>query len=158
VHDNCVVFSRLDSSTADAAIVKELAFYAALSHGFEWKLHEHDTPTDLAERLLWHGFAAEPPETIMVRDLQEEPPRPSSAATPIEIRRMDDPARISDLVSLQDEVWKDDHSWYGDALARELVADPAQIEILLAYAEARAVATSILRLHRGTRFGSLWGA
>jgi GNAT superfamily N-acetyltransferase len=61
-------------------------------------------------------------------------------------------------VAVQDEVWSDDHAWYGQALARELAADAAQIEILVAYAQARAVATSLMRLHRGTLFGSLWGA
>src|SRR5262249_27891514 len=106
-----------------------------------------------------HGFAAEPPETIMVRDLAEEPPRsPVAPPIAIELCRIDDPAKLSDLVALQNEVWNEDHSWYGHALARELAADPAQIEILIAYAQARAVATSLMRLHRGTQFGSLWGA
>jgi GNAT superfamily N-acetyltransferase len=61
-------------------------------------------------------------------------------------------------VTVQDEVWRDDHAWYGAALARELAADPRQIEILIAYAQARAIATSLMRLHRGMQFASLWGA
>jgi ribosomal protein S18 acetylase RimI-like enzyme len=43
-------------------------------------------------------------------------------------------------------------------LADELAADPTQIEILVAYDGRRPVATSLLRLHRGTQFGSIWGA
>jgi GNAT superfamily N-acetyltransferase len=156
-HDNCVVFSRLDATGADAAVAGEIAYFASLGHAFEWKLHGHDEPADLGERLLNHGFAAEPPEMIVVRDLTNEPPRPPAALS-IEIHRIRDPAGLSDLVAVQDEVWSDDHAWYGEALARELAADPGQIEILLAYAQARAVATSIMRLHRGTQFGSLWGA
>lgn len=156
-HDNCVVFSRLDAVGADAAIAGEIDCFAALGHAFEWKLHGHDAPADLAERLLRHGFAAEAPETIMVRDLADEPPRPPAALS-IGIRRIDDPAGMSDLVAVQDEVWNDDHTWYGEALSRELAADPAQIEILVACAEARPVATSLMRLYRGTQFGSLWGA
>jgi ribosomal protein S18 acetylase RimI-like enzyme len=156
-HDNCVVFSRLDAAGADAAIGGEIDRFASLGHAFEWKLHSHDEPADLADRLLRHGFAADPAETIMVRDLADEPPRPP-AALAVEIRRIDDSAELSGLVAVQNEVWNEDHAWYGEALARELAADPAQIEILVAYAQTRAVATSLMRLHRGTRFGSLWGA
>jgi len=155
-HDNCVVFSRLDAAGADAAIGGEIDRFASLGHAFEWKLHGHDEPADLADRLLRHGFAPAPPETIMVRDLLDEAPR--APAPVVEIRRIDDPAGLADLVAVQDQVWNDDHSWYGEALARELAADPAQIEIFVAYAEAQPVATSLMRLHRGTQFGSLWGA
>ena len=156
-HDNCVVFSRLDAAGADAAIAGEIDYFASLDHAFEWKLHGHDEPADLAERLLRHGFAAEPPETIVVRDLADEPPRPPATLS-IEIRRIGEPSELSALVALQDEVWGDDHTWYGQALARELAADATQIEILVACAQARPVATSLMRLHRGTLFGSLWGA
>ena len=156
-HDNCVVFSELDAANAEAAIAGEIAYFASLGHAFEWKLHGHDGPPDLADRLLRHGFSADPPETIMVRDLADQSSRPP-ALLAVEIRRIDDPARISDLVAVQDVVWNDDHGWYGEAIARELAADPAQIEILVAYAQARPIATSMMRLHRGTQFGSLWGA
>jgi GNAT superfamily N-acetyltransferase len=156
-HDNCVAFSRLDAASADAAIAGEIERFASLGHAFEWKLCGHDAPPDLAERLLRHGFEPDPPETILVRDLRDEPPRP--AATPwLEIRRVDESARLSDLVAVQDAVWNEDHAWYGEALARELAAAPAQIEILVAYADERPVATSLMRLHAGTQFGSLWGA
>jgi len=155
-HDNCVVFSRLDAAGADAAIGGEINRFASLGHAFEWKLHGHDEPSDLADRLLRHGFAPDPPETIMVRDLLDEPARAPAPA--VEIRRIDDPVGLSDLVAVQDQVWNEDHAWYGQALAAELAADPAQIEIFVAYADARPVATSLMRLHRGTQFGSLWGA
>ena len=156
-HDNCVVFSRLDAADADAAVAGEIDYFASLGHAFEWKLHGHDEPADLAERLVRHGFMAETPETILVRDLADEPPRPPAALS-TEIRRIDEPLGLSDLVAVQDQVWAEDHGWYGEALARELAADAAQIEILVAYAQARPVATSMMRLHRGTQFGSLWGA
>jgi len=156
-HDNCVVFSRLDAASADAAIDAEVTRFAALGHAFEWKLHGHDTPADLADRLLRRSFEPDPPETIMVRDLADEAPR-RAATLSAEIRRIDEAARLSDLTAVQDEVWNDDHRWYAEALARELAAAPRQIEILIAYVGERPVATSLLRLHQGTQFGSLWGA
>jgi len=156
-HDNCVVFSRLAPDSADAAILREIADFASLGHSFEWKLHEHDTPADLAERLLRHGFTPETPETVMIRDLRVEAPyRPPPAVT--EIRRVVQPAQLSDLVVVQNDVWNKEHAWFGESLAGELAADPGQIEILIAYDGSRPVATSLLRLHRGTEFGSIWAA
>ena len=156
-HDNCIIYSGLDAATADAAIGREIAHFAAAGHAFEWKVHEHDAPGDLGERLLRHGFAPEPPETVIVRDLGDDPPRPP-AAPMITIRKLDANAPLSDFVDVQNLAWNEDHAWLGEALVIERAADPKQIEILVAYADDKPVATSYMRLHRGTSFGSLWGA
>lgn len=156
-HDNCILFSRLDTALADAAIDEEIARFRALGHAFEWKLHGHDGPHDMAERLVRHGLTPEVPETILVRDLVEKPPD-SSPLPAIDIRRVDDIAGLSSLVAVQDEVWNEDHAWFGDTLAAELAVAPDQVEILVGYADGQPVATSLLRLHRGTHFGSLWAA
>lgn len=157
VHDNFVLFSRLDAATADAAIAQVIADFRSLGHDFEWKLHEHDTPADLAARLAHHGLTAEEPETVVIRDLHVEAPRLRGVGS-IEIKRVVQPNQLADLVAIQNEVWKEDHAWYGEMLAGKLADDPGQIEILIGYDNARPVATSLLRLHRGTRFASIWGA
>ena len=156
-HDNYVLFSRLDAESADAAIRRQIAHFGSLGHSFEWKVHGHDAPADLAARLLRHGLTADTPETVMTRDLREPTPARATADS-INIRRIDRPEQLSDLVAVQNDVWQEDHTWYGAMLAGELAADPAQIEILVAYDDRCAVATSLLRLHRGTQFGSIWGA
>jgi GNAT superfamily N-acetyltransferase len=157
IHDNYVLFSRLDVETADAAIRRQIADFGSLGHSFEWKLHAHDPPADLAARLSRCGLTADTPETVMVRDLQDQVlGRPTAGST--NIRRIDRPAQLSDLVAVQDAVWKEDQAWFGAMLADELAADPGQIEILVAYDGHRPVATSLLRLHRGTQFASIWGA
>jgi ribosomal protein S18 acetylase RimI-like enzyme len=157
VHDNCVLFSRLDAHTADTTIARVIADFRSIGHGFEWKLHEHDTPADLAARLAHHGLTAETPETVVIRDLQDEAPRMRNAGS-VEIRRVDEPNRLADLVAVQNDVWREDHAWYGEMLAGELADGAGQIEILIAYDNGLPVATSLVRLHRGTRFASIWGA
>lgn len=157
VHDNCVLYSHLDPRTADAAIAQVITDFRSLGHGFEWKLHEHDTPADLAARLAHQGLTAEAPETVVIHDLQDEAPRLCSARA-VEVRRIEQPNQLADLVAVQNEVWTEDHAWYGEMLADELADHPGQIEILIAYDSARPVATSLLRLHPGTRFASIWGA
>ncbi|MFE3936783.1 hypothetical protein ACFXPJ_24185, partial [Streptomyces goshikiensis] len=64
---NCVLWSDLDGTDADAEIAAQVAHYRERGVGeFEWKLYDHDRPADLGERLRAAGFVAEPPETLMV--------------------------------------------------------------------------------------------
>jgi GNAT superfamily N-acetyltransferase len=93
----------------------------------------------------------------VIRELQDEVPHLRGAGS-AEIRRIERTNQLADLVAVQNEVWTEDHAWYGEMLAEELADHPAQIEILIAYDSARPVATSLLRLHPGTRFASIWGA
>jgi GNAT superfamily N-acetyltransferase len=157
VQDNYVLYSRLAADTADAAIRGEIGFFRSIGHGFEWKLHGHDTPADLAARLERHGLTPAPPETIMVCDLEETALRPPTPP-PAEVRRLARAEELADLVAVQDAVWEEDHAWFGTQLADELAADPSQIEILVAYDGGRPVATSVLRVHGGTHFASVWAA
>ncbi|MGE0117338.1 MAG: GNAT family N-acetyltransferase [Dongiaceae bacterium] len=154
--DNCVLFSRLDDATADAAIRREIDHFGSRGRSFEWKLHDHDEPEDLPARLRRHGFMPEPRETVVVRQLSDIPPRGSTSAA--DVRKVDRPEQLADLVAVQNEAWKENHVALAEALAAELASDPTRIEILIAYDGPRPVATSWLRLHRGTSFASCWGA
>ncbi len=153
--DNCVLFSRLDDATADAAIRGEIDHFGSRGRSFEWKLHDHDKPEDLPARLLRHGFTPEARETVVVRQLPDIPPRGSTAA--VDVRKVGGAAPLADLVAVQNEVWNEDHVAFAEALAAERASDPTRLEILIAYDGPRPVATSWLRLHRGTSFASCWG-
>jgi hypothetical protein len=153
--DNCVLFSRLDDATADAAIRREIDHFGSRGRSFEWKLHDHDKPEDLPARLLRHGFTPEARETVVVRPLPDIPPRGSTSAA--DVRKVDGAAPLADLVAVQNEVWNEDHVAFAEALAAERASDPTRLEILIAYDGPRPVATSWLRLHRGTSFASCWG-
>ena len=48
----------LDGDELDALIARQVAFFAERGERFEWKLHGHDLPADLPERLLAAGFVA----------------------------------------------------------------------------------------------------
>jgi ribosomal protein S18 acetylase RimI-like enzyme len=158
--DNCIIFSRLDEASADAAIAAEMAYFAAAGRGFEWKLYEHDLPADLAQRLLARGFTAETPETVVIRDVAASSDgRPADPV--ITIRRLREPAELTAIIAIQNTVWNEDHAWVADSLARGLASDPESLEILVAEAGGPArqpVACSWMRCQGGTQFASLWGA
>jgi GNAT superfamily N-acetyltransferase len=155
--DNCIIFSRLDERSADAAIAAEIAYFGAAGRDFEWKLYDHDRPADLAQRLLARGFIAETPETVLVREVAAVAP-PRLADPAISIRRLRDPAELAVVTGIQNMVWNDDHAWVADSLARELTHDPEALEILIAEAGATPSACSWMRCQGGTQFASLWGA
>lgn len=126
---HAVVFARLTSANADAAIAEQVAFFHAIANtvgsrgaepaaaanaggpgarAIEWKVYGHDTPADLGSRLSAVGFEPDEPETLMVLDLAA-PPRAGDAgaelseatATPlgIDIRRVTGAAGLADLIA-----------------------------------------------------------
>src|SRR6266516_3383613 len=50
----------------DGLIARQVRFFAERSEHFEWKLHGHDLPTDLPERLRAAGLVAEDVETVVI--------------------------------------------------------------------------------------------
>lgn len=155
-HHNTVEYSALDGSSADACIDAVIARFAELGHGTEWKVHGHDRPADLAERLLARGFQQGGRETLMVREIAADQ-RPTSALAGIDIRRVEDPETLADLVAVEDEVWGEDHRWLGAELAEEMARGPADIAIFIAYAGSKPVSTGWLRIHGTRSFATLWG-
>lgn len=153
---NTVEYSDLDDVSADGCIDAVIARFAALKHGTEWKVHGHDRPADLGARLLARGFERAGRETLMVREIGGGK-TPASAPVGIEIRQIQDPAALADLVAVETEVWNEDESWLGDVLAGEMTRDPQSIAIFIAYAGAKPVSTGWIRFHGSRVFATLWG-
>ncbi|HEY2475590.1 MAG TPA: hypothetical protein VGI19_12440 [Candidatus Cybelea sp.] len=68
-----ISFSSLTDDVADAIIAQQAAHYRGLAAEVEWKVYQHDSPSDLLQRLERHGFKAGPRETVLVLDLQSRP-------------------------------------------------------------------------------------
>src|SRR6266516_618659 len=56
----------LEGLELDGLIARQVRFFAERSEPFEWKLHGHDLPADLPERLRAAGLAAEDVETVVI--------------------------------------------------------------------------------------------
>jgi GNAT superfamily N-acetyltransferase len=153
---NTVEYSALDEASADASIDAVIARFHELNYGTEWKIHGHDRPADLGERLLAKGFERGGRETLMVREVGADG---NAVQMPggIELRRLTGPAGLADLVAVENEVWGEDEAWLGEALAEEMTRDPASIAIFIAYAGSKPVSTGWIRFHGGRAFSTLWG-
>jgi GNAT superfamily N-acetyltransferase len=140
----------------DALIARQIERFAQVPQRFEWKLHGHDRPPFLQDRLLAAGFRAEEPETVVIAaiadlDLSTQPP---DGVTLREVHERTDLQRIE---AMEAEVWGDDGATRADDLERERAADPDQLRIVVAEAGDTVVSAGWMRFPAGTEFGTLWG-
>ncbi len=153
-----VLYSALDEASADDAINQQIAFYEGIRQDFEWKLFDHDRPTDLRQRLLRRGFVldADDAEALLILPLADAPARLLEPITH-DIRRVTDPDDIMTILSVQAEVEGHDYTSLGQRLARDLRATPQILSIFAAYADGRPVSSAWLYTNAASRFAGMWG-
>lgn len=155
-----LMYRDLDGVTGaelDALIDRQIETFADRGERFEWKLHGHDRPPDLADRLRAAGFVPEETETIViaaVADLGDEPAPPEGVSLRETTRRID----LDRIGALEQEVWQEDGPGsVADMLEGELAADPDGLAIVLAEAGETLVSAAWIRFEQGTEFATLWG-
>ncbi|MFY1690557.1 GNAT family N-acetyltransferase [Plantactinospora sp. WMMB782] len=153
----------LTGAELDELIVRQRNFFAGLGQQVEWKLHGHDEPADLPDRLLAAGFVPEERETVVIG-----PVAPLAATLPVppdgvRLREVTGRADLDRIAELKARVWggADDGRWLADGLERELAAgaglDQPPLTIVLAETDDELVSAAWIRFVSGTRFGTLWG-
>ena len=145
----------LDGEELDTLIARQVQVFAERGEPFEWKLHGHDRPADLSDRLRAAGLVPEDTETVvigLVDAVAVEPSLPEGVVIR-EVRAPGDFARIAQLV---ESIWHNDHSWL-DALAEERAADAEGLRIFVAEAGDLTVCAGWMRFPSGTEFVTFWG-
>ncbi|GHE42715.1 N-acetyltransferase [Streptomyces longispororuber] len=156
-HDwNAVLWSDLDAATADAAVAEQVRFFTALGREFEWKLYSYDRPADLSERLLAAGFTPEPPETVMVAEVDA---LPLDTAPPegIELVPVTDAAGVRLMVAAHDRAFGTDGSALGRQVLDQLTTAPDTLAVVVALAGDEPVSSARIEFRPGTDFAGLWG-
>jgi GNAT superfamily N-acetyltransferase len=146
----------LDVAELDALIARQIARFRERGERFEWKLHGHDRPPFLVERLLAAGLRPEEQETVVIAaiddlDLAFEPP------AGVAIREVHERADLDRITAMEAEIWGAANATRTDDLERERAADPAALRIFVAEAGGDVVSAGWLRLPPQTEFGTLWG-
>lgn len=151
-----ILYSRLTADTADAVIAEQIAYYKALGHALEWKLFDHDQPSDLRERLATHGFCIGEEEAVLALDLNEMPP---FLASPIaaDIRELDDEATIREAMTILETVWGEPHEELIDELIHTRRDFPQELGLYAAYEDNQPVSVAWIRYPPNNRWASLWG-
>ena len=146
----------LDGAELDELIARQVRAYAERGESFEWKLHGHDRPEDLPERLRAAGFAPEEEETIViarVADIAGAVQLPDG----VSLREVTARADLERIEALERTVWGEDHGWLPDMLESEQRADPEGLAVVVAEAAGEVLCAAWARFERGTDFVTLWG-
>ncbi len=145
----------LDGEELDTLIARQVQVFAARGEPFEWKLHGHDRPAGLPDRLRAAGLVPEDTETVVIGRVEvvaSEPSLPDGVV----IREVREPGDFPRLVQLDESMSHEDHSWI-DGLAEERAADPQGLSIFVAEAGGRTVGDGWVRFPSGTEFATFWG-
>jgi GNAT superfamily N-acetyltransferase len=150
--------ASLAPADLDALIARTRDVYAERGMSVEWKLHGHDEPADLPERLVAAGFEPEQEEVVLVglaAPLADpDPPLPDV----VRLREVTQRADLDPIDDLKAVVWGSDHANQADALAREIAADPSGITVVSAGPpEGPVVSAAWVRYIADTGFATLWG-
>jgi len=155
-HAGWVLYTQLEDDEADEAIRTVTAFFSAHGGNFEWKVYDHDRPTNLKERLGACGFVAEELESLLAFDLDAAPGQFSKPA-PSRVRRITRPEDLELVARVQQEVWDEPFDGLVDMLASEMQATPEGLSVYIAEVDGRPVSSAWIRYYQGRQFAELYG-
>jgi GNAT superfamily N-acetyltransferase len=147
----------IDGTELDELIARQVRVFADRGEEFEWKLHGHDRPADLSERLIAQGFVPEEMETVVIAPVPEiagEVVLPDG----VTLREVSERVDLDRIGALEEAIWHDDRAgWLADSLEAEQVSDPHAITIVVAESAGEFVCAGWARFPNGTDFATLWG-
>ena len=148
----------LDGSGLDELIARQVSVFTERGERFEWKLHGHDRPPDLPQRLRAAGFVPEDEETVVIARVDEIAGRPLLPEG-VSLREVTDRDDLDRIAAFEQDAWgdADDHRWIADMLEAERTTDPDGISIVVAEAGGAIVCAGWVRFEHGTDFATLWG-
>jgi GNAT superfamily N-acetyltransferase len=147
----------VDGDELDALIARQRDFYDARGEAVEWKLHGHDRPADLPDRLIAAGFVPDEPETVVIGAIG--PLLAGRAPVPdgIRLREVTAEEDLWRIAAMEEAVWGEDQSYLAVGLRAELEADPDSVTIVVAEAGDEMVSAGWVRYIHETEFATLWG-
>ena len=154
----------VEGDALDGLIEQVIAHYRDDTEveSFEWKSRGHDLPADLGERLVAHGLAAEPVETVMIGEaplLAVDMALADTPDGPVVVRRLEPgPDAESDLTRMlaaQESVFG---TGRGPSVASSMLElERGSSEFWVAEVGGRVVCGGRLTPVEGTDFAGIWG-
>jgi GNAT superfamily N-acetyltransferase len=148
----------LEGADLDELIARQVRVFAKRGKAFEWKLHGHDRPVDLAQRLSAAGFVPEDTETIVIAPVADIA---GDARLPVGVSLREVTSRVDfeRIAALEQAVWgdEDQQTWLVEMLESEHAVDPEALTVVVAEAGELVVCAAWIRFERGTEFATLWG-
>jgi len=152
--DGMIIYSNLNSSIAEEVIRDQITHFENIGCNFSWVVYQHDTPRNLKDLLLLHGFRVEDPEAIMVLSIEDLAP---ALLEPIhyDVQRIEDINKIDDVITIRQQVWQGDYSSAGQTLAKRLIDAPQSLGLYVAYVDGKPVSTAQISYYQQGQFAGL---
>lgn len=151
-----ISFSSLPDDIADVIIAEQAAHYRGLATEVEWKVYQHDSPSDLLQRVKRHGFKAGPRETVLVLDLRSRPSwiyEPS----PYHVIPIEDTRQVDLYRQAAEKIFKRDHGLTANELLSGIRRGSKQHRGYMVLEGSTAVSIGRLYTHPQSAFGGLYG-
>lgn len=150
-----VQYSRLDAENAGAVIDEQVAYFRQAGRPFTWKAYSHDSPSDLRERLIAHGFEPDDPGALMALDLQEAP-APLLSPVTADLRPITSREGLPVVAQVLHETYGGSFEGVVKRLGDHLEI-PGYLSVYAAYAAGRPVSVGWIYFHPRSQFADLWG-
>jgi hypothetical protein len=154
--EGAIIYSQLNEANAEEIIHEQVVYFESLRQDFEWKVYDYDRPSDLKERLGSHGFIVEEAEAIMVLDLEDAP---KILWQPVQhhIQRITSAENLSDVLTIEQQVWEENFSSLGKYLGGTLSKYPEQMSVYVAHINEQPASAAWTYFPKHSQFASLWG-
>lgn len=150
-----ISYSTLDETSAGGAIDQQILDFTSLGQRFEWRVYEHDTPSDLLRRLRENGFEEVEPEAVMLLDL-EKIPRELAAPLPANVGRITRREELWQVRTVLSAVWGHSFDWIEKRLGDHLEI-PGYLSVYVYEVDDKPVSVAWVYFHAGSSFAGLWG-
>jgi hypothetical protein len=127
----------LDGRELDALIARQRDHFAGQGVPVEWKLHGHDRPADLGDRLRAAGFRPQAPETVVIGPVAGLAATQPVTPEGVRLREVRARADLQRVARMAETVSGGSRDWLADGLEREIEADPQGLTVVVAEADAR---------------------
>lgn len=152
---SCITYSHLSSAELDARIEAEIRYFQQLKRDVEWKTYNTDSPENLSERLVAHGFKAAESESFMVLPLARSSAElPEAVAQLVEVQ---DPPGIADAMAVQQAVWGGDVEAQLAQLVQIKAMAPESLQIYVIYEQGQPVSSAWIVYNHASPFAGIYG-
>lgn len=152
--EGVIIYSKLNSTNVEEVIQEQIAHFESRGRDFSWVVFQHDTPANLKDLLLAHGFQSEEPEAIMVLDIEDFSPALVKLIN-YDVQRISDPDKIDDVLKIRQQVWQSDYSSMAQSLTKRLIEDPESLGLYVAYVDGKPVSTAQISFYQKGHFAGL---
>ena len=141
----------------DDLIARQRDLFAARGEKLEWKLHGHDEPADLPDRLRAAGFEPDETESVVVGPVAGLAATQPVLPEGVRLREVSARVDLDRIAGMEAAVWGQDRGWLAESLEKEIAADPQALTVVVAEAGDEVVCAGWVRYATGTGFATLWG-